>query len=269
MQYINPFELYDLNLKKDINSSIIRRAKRKLLVELDLSEEQFINYKGLKISKDEILKLSDNFGEEFQHEEKIMFHKFIFETKQLSNFLSFGNIEFFEFFEAKEKYKQESFLNFIKPYYIDKFNDLSFNCFVKNEFIDLRYLVKNNIFENTINEKLCYEHISRRLDEMARFINKLEYNIQNKADLIDKDIYIQKLKALIKEKIKPDILNRLPGYFEEKRNNIALSLIDLSREIYRFFKDAKFSHFIICLVAKYLETSTEVGQKIRTLCKRN
>ena len=54
MQYINPVEILQLSYVADssqIDSDTIKKAKRRLFADIDLSDDGHFNYYGLKLSK--------------------------------------------------------------------------------------------------------------------------------------------------------------------------------------------------------------------------
>ena len=53
MRFINPIEILRLETADivDIDISIIKKAKRKLFADIDLSDNGHINYKGLSLTK--------------------------------------------------------------------------------------------------------------------------------------------------------------------------------------------------------------------------
>ena len=67
MQYINPIEILGLSNvtdKTNIDNETIKKAKRKLFADIDLSDNGLFEYYGLKITKGDCEKVIDELSNE-------------------------------------------------------------------------------------------------------------------------------------------------------------------------------------------------------------
>ncbi len=267
MQYINPYDLLKINPGADVNPENIRKAKRKLLVDFELNGQTSILWQGKQLSKDDIIRISGEL-ESGSENGKAQFYREILEIPELHHFLTHGGEVFFEEFEPHAIYKKVSFQEFVFPYYTYQFDRLIFNKFIKNDFIIFKQIAKNNILKNTKYEIACYRNVSNRLDEMMWFIDKLILKIPEKSQQNNSRQYLSKLKTLIKSKFNTELMNRLPDFFQNQRNELARKFWSLAIAVQNNFHDRYMVYFIICLTAKYLDINGEIRHRIRQHCQK-
>ena len=101
--YINPIEL--LNLNTDIPTGVdgltIRKAKKTLLAEIELSDTDTIIHNGIELTKSDCLRAIDD----LDHKDKRDFHLFIYDNADLNHFLTSGDLNFFRTFKTESIYK--------------------------------------------------------------------------------------------------------------------------------------------------------------------
>jgi hypothetical protein len=109
--YINPIELLNLEVEisSGMNSLSIRKAKKTLLAEIELGDSNTISYMGLELTKADCLWAID----ELDDREKKDFHLFIYQNKDLHNFLVHGDVGFFKNYKVESIYKLPEFVDFI------------------------------------------------------------------------------------------------------------------------------------------------------------
>lgn len=115
MTFINPIEILaleqtDISL---INSTIIKKAKRKVQVEIELAENGVYNYQGVRLTKSDCERAID----ELEDYNKKSYYWIIANNKFLNGFLSAGDEKLFSSFKQESIYKDKAFINFISPYY--------------------------------------------------------------------------------------------------------------------------------------------------------
>lgn len=113
--YINPIEL--LNLDTDIlsgvDSSTIRKAKKTLLAEIELSDTDTVIHNGIELTKSDCLRVIDD----LDNKDKKDFHLFIYQNTDLNIFLTTGDLTFFKTYKTESIYKLPEFIDFISPYF--------------------------------------------------------------------------------------------------------------------------------------------------------
>jgi len=131
--YINPIALLNFTAESDIglDSYTIRKAKRSLIADIELSDTNAINFNGVELTKSDCLRVID----ELDDKDKKDFHYFIFEHKPLLNFLTNGDLTFFTNYKIESIYKLPEFINFISPYSVRAgIPEILKNTIIKNEY---------------------------------------------------------------------------------------------------------------------------------------
>jgi hypothetical protein len=121
MQYINPIEILGLSNVEDttsIDNEIVKKAKRKLFADIDLSDNGLFEYYGLQLTKGDCEKVID----ELTNNELKEFYLYLATNKKLNSFLVNGNNDFFANFKQDSIFKLPEFVKFISPYFAPKFD---------------------------------------------------------------------------------------------------------------------------------------------------
>ena len=121
MQYINPVEILQLSNVADssqIDSDTIKKAKRRLFADIDLSDDGHYDYYGLQLSKGDCEKAIN----ELSNNDLKEFYLYLTSNKKLNEFLVNGNESVFNSFKQDSIFKLPDFINFISPYYTPKFD---------------------------------------------------------------------------------------------------------------------------------------------------
>ena len=98
MQYINPIEILGLSSVADttsIDNEIVKKAKRKLFADIDLSDNGLFEYYGLQLTKGDCEKVID----ELTNNDLKEFYLYLSSNKKLNNFLVNGNENVFTNFK--------------------------------------------------------------------------------------------------------------------------------------------------------------------------
>lgn len=219
MQYINPIEILQLSNVTDssfIDIDTIKKAKKRLFADIDLSDDCQFNYYGLKLSKGEcervINELSNNDFKEF--------YLYLSSNKKLNEFLIYGNNSVFDNFKQDSIFKLKEFVNFISPYYTPKF-DKAFSSAFENENVDLLKSILKTTFlisQNEINGafKSVTFILQNRLDELL----EIRTDIKNDESIYDDDD-IYEVVDLVEDYFPTEPLNCLPNYFQSQILKIA------------------------------------------------
>src|SRR5687767_9413392 len=125
MNFINPIEILELQ-NAGVNPAdtiVIKKAKRKLFADIDLSEKGYIDYKGSKLTKSDCEKAID----ELEDRDKNEFYSYLVTNQLFNDFLVNGHEEIFSDFKQEDIYKLRGFVDFVSPYFAPKFD----RCIVK------------------------------------------------------------------------------------------------------------------------------------------
>ena len=112
--YVNPIEILGLSNATDttsIDNEIVKKAKRKLFADIDLSDNGVFEYYGLQLTKGNCEKAID----ELTNNDFKEFYLYLANNKPLNEFLASGKEAIFKNFKQDSIYKLPEFIKFISP----------------------------------------------------------------------------------------------------------------------------------------------------------
>ena len=219
MQYINPIEILGLSNVVDttsIDNEIVRKAKRKLFADIDLSDNGLFEYYGLQLTKGDCEKVIDDLTNNDLKE----FYLYLASNKKLNNFLVNGNDAVFINFKHDSIFKLPEFVKFISPYFASKFDKALLNAFENEDVEQTKSILKTSflISQNDIN--LAYKSVSNNIQNRIDDIAEIKRDIKNEESAYDEHD-IDEVVDLVVENFPSDILNCLPNYFQSQILKIA------------------------------------------------
>jgi len=242
MDFINALELIELDKQElsSIDSSIIKKQKKKIYAEIELSDNNSIGYKGKKLTKSDCEKIISD----LEDENKIKFYYELLQFKELNNFLISGDTNFFYNYQEKAILKNVLFLEFISPYFANQYDGIILKIYVSSDenllkrILSLKPLVISNYIDSCY--KSLYNYFKQQVQELELLHRQIRNEEIDEDELNDNDI----IKKII-QKIKIKQINYLPEYFSSIKNQIAKSIRDLSVAIFNTFDNSKLSFNLI------------------------
>lgn len=239
MQYINPLEILKISNVADsshIDFETIKKAKRRLFADIDLSDDGNYNYYGIKLSKGDcekaIYELSNNDLKEF--------YLYLSSNKKLNEFLVNGNENVFENFKQDSIFKLPDFINFISPYYSLKF-DKALSCSFENEDVGLmKSILKTSFLISQNNINTAYKAVSNILQNRLTELFEIRSDIKNEESEYDED-NIHELVYLVIDYFPTEPINCLPNYFQSQILKIANEINYLNVAIWDNFDNTQVS----------------------------
>lgn len=228
MQYINPFDLLGITTENlsEVNSYSINKSKRKLIAEIELSDTNTIVHNGVELNKGDCIKIID----ELDNKDFKEFHFFIYGNLTLKKFLTTGDIGFFENFQTESIYNLPEFLDFISPFFSQQYDRILFDNYKHANQKNLIKLLANKPIVSASYYEKCFKTTYSYIKEIDNEIKNIISEIS-----IGKSSFINKqfvgLDLLIVEKVNIELLNLLPSYFQSLRNQLAMSIRNLARDI--------------------------------------
>lgn len=232
MVYINPIEILELNDEdaNSIDSNVIRKAKRKLFADIELSDDGMFDYYEQKLTKSDcekaIYELEDSL--------KFEFYYHLATNPLLNSFLANGNIEFITRPKQESIYKLPEFINFISPFFSKKIDLLLLKAF-KNKNLELfsaiirvNYLIAKQDINN------AYRSLSNEIEHRIIETDILTTEIKEGESAFTDD-NINSILKIIENKFPIEFLNKLPLYFQSQINKIATSINYLQLNIWNEF----------------------------------
>jgi tetratricopeptide (TPR) repeat protein len=258
MHYINPIDLLDLKQESfAFDNLLIKRAKKTLLAEIELSDSETINHGGVELTKSDCLRAID----ELDHKDKRDFHLFIYQNKDLNNFLTRGDLAFFQTFKVESIYKLKDFVDFISPYFSEQYARALSKSFKNNQTTKVKHLLSVNPIVNEAYNEACYKSTYSVVKELENEIIEITKSIENKKSKYFEN-HFEDLPDEVKKKVNIEILNLLPPYFQSLRNQFAQSIGNLARDLNNDPHKAYKQAYQIIEIAKDISKERLVNQTI-------
>lgn len=127
MDFINPVEVLSLGTGNNaaIDTSALKKAKRKVQAEIELSDDGHLDYRGRKIT----LSDCEPSFKEIEQNNLYTFYCFLAETQDLNDFLATGSPRIFSSFRQESIYKDTDFVSFISPYFAAQYDKALLRAF--------------------------------------------------------------------------------------------------------------------------------------------
>ena len=237
MQYINPIEILELSNvaeASNIDNEVIKKAKRKLFADIDLSDNGVYEYYGLQLTKGDceraIELLSNNDLKEY--------FLYLSSNKKLNEFLINGNDEVFDSFKQDSIFKLSDFVNFISPFFAPKFDKALLQAFENENLQQTKAILKTSFLIAQKDINTAYRSVSITIQNRIAEINEIKTDIKNEISDFDDDS-IENVVDLVTANFPSDILNALPNYFQSQILNVAKAINYLQLAIWDYFDNTQ------------------------------
>jgi len=238
--YVNPIEILGLSNATDttsIDNEIVKKAKRKLFADIDLSDNGDFDYHGLQLSKGNCEKVID----ELTNNNFKEFYLYLANNKPLNEFLVNGKETIFKKFKQDSIFKLPEFVNFLSPYFAPKFDKTLLVAF-ENDNVELAKSILSTsslIAQTDLN--IAFKSVSINIQNKIDEIDEITKDIKNEESDYDEDD-IEAVVQLVKEHFPSNTLNSLPQYFQSQILKIADSINYLSNSILEAFDSTQVSY---------------------------
>jgi hypothetical protein len=231
--YVNPIEILGLSNATDttsIDNEIVKKAKRKLFADIDLSDNGVFEYYGLQLTKGNCEKAID----ELTNNDFKEFYLYLANNKPLNEFLASGKETIFKNFKQDSIFKLTEFVKFISPYFAPRFDKALLTAF-ENDNADLTKAILNTsslIAQTDLNS--AFKSVSNNIQNKIAEIDTITKDIKNEESVYDED-NIEDVVEIVKEHFPTNTLNCLPQYFQSQILKIANTINYLSNSIWDAF----------------------------------
>ncbi len=233
MQYINPIEILGLSNATDttsIDTETIKKAKRKLFADIDLSDNGLFNYHGLHITKGDCEKAIDYLSNNDYKE----FYLYLANNKKLNEFLVKGQTDVFSNFKQDSIFKLPEFVKFVSPYFAPKFDKALLIAFENENVEQTKAILNTSSLISQADVNTAYKSVSNSIQNKIAEIDEITKDIKNEESLYDEDD-IEDVVEIVKDHFPAKTLNCLPQYFQSQILKIANSINYLSNSIWDAF----------------------------------
>ncbi|MDR1594731.1 MAG: hypothetical protein LBS43_09680 [Prevotellaceae bacterium] len=236
MTFINPIEILKLQnySVSEIDSSAIKKAKKKLFADIDLSDDGVLDYKGVSLTKTDC----ETAIEKLDNTEYVEFYSYLANDNQpLNDFLVNGNERFFDKFMQESIYKLPEFVNFISPYFAPRFDKALLSNFMEFDRLSListviiEDILQTQLLINPTDINIAYKSLSVALTSRISETEQIAQKIKDETSDYDDD-NIDEVVDLITDLFPADFLNLLPAYFQSQINKIAAAINQLQLAIW-------------------------------------
>ena len=233
--YINPFDILGLNdqTTSDINADVIKKAKRRLIADIELSDDGLFDYEGTKLTRSDCERAIDA----LDNKNQVEFYIHLSKNKELSGFLKTGDAEKLRSLKQESIYQLPDFIEFISPYVSYRMNSSLLRAFRDNNNSELELLLNKSFLIAKRDFNTAYSSISKELDSKIESINQLTDSIKNEISSLTESSLGEVVNE-IKEKFPVKIINILPAYFQSQINKVASSINFLQLAIWNEFNEA-------------------------------
>jgi hypothetical protein len=274
MHYVSPFESLGMSDFDKIDKSSLNLAKKKMLADIELSNTHTILRGGKEMTKDDIIKTFDGLSNISDWDA----HRLIAQDETLLAFLENHSLTEKSAFLKADAYLDESFIEFVSPYFSSSYKKVLLECLKKHNFQLLNKLVNGTpklmtewakeetdaVLESWVNAKQeQIEDITDQVEKGVRFSDKeieplYELNLMKCLNVLPKDYtWLRDKYVLVLYNLSANVWNR----FQRKRaRKIAYNAVilkcspyesDLIKERCRFFEDADSDSWIMIYFRMY------------------
>lgn len=237
MQYINPIEILELSSIIDttsIDSDIIKKTKRKLFAEIDLSDNGHFEYYGLQLTKGDCEKVID----ELSNKDLKEFYLYLASNKKLNTFLVNGNDSVFINFQQDSIFKLPEFIKFISPYFAPKFDKALLHAFESLDEEQTKSILKTSFLIDQSEINIAYKGVTNHINSEINDIDEITKEIKNENSNFN-ETTIDGVLKIVKESFPNQILNCLPQYFQSQILKVANSINYLQLSIWEAFDNTQ------------------------------
>ncbi|NID13515.1 hypothetical protein [Fibrivirga algicola] len=244
MQYINPIELFYLQNIDPSSLTVqdIRKAKKKLIADIELSDSGSIIYRGKELFKADI---EDAFELLDTRDNRINYH-YLAMFSALNNFLATGHLGYFEggqHQQLKTLTPLPSFLKLVSPYFAEQFNSALTLAFRNKDEIKLKKLLNSPMLVTSDGIDKAYRGVMSELRKRLARIEAISQEVkERKINDFELDTQIEKR---ICTEVEIDLLNLFHNYFQPVRNQFAMAIRSVAIDVFNEYSNASLSIMLI------------------------
>lgn len=243
MRFINPIELLGLADKdvSSIDSAAIKKAKRVVLAEIDLSDEQHFDYHNSTITKTDVERVT---AELLDSSDNIEFYHFIANHRELNDFLLSNNQKLFNNFRQESIFKHKPFVEFISPFFTLEYEKILLKAYQGQQLPLFKKVISITAPITDGDLQKCYRSLTNLIKEQIEEVNTLTRKIKNEESTYDESD-IEEVEDWVTDKIDVHFINALPNFFQNTRNAAAQSIRNLSVSIFNAFSEIELALSIL------------------------
>ncbi len=235
MAYVNPFDLLDAPFQPPLDASRLKRERKRLMAEFDLSQEVEISIGGHHLDRASVIRLFD----ELENHQTQDFHYQVHQDAALSGFLGEATLDlFYDGGVGQLANREEEFLRWIAPFFAESFNKRLVNAVKQSDLEETRVLCQAPLPIPAAYQAACFQDSYRYLHEQIKEVDALTKSIDKGGAPTGK---VQE----VCDEMLIDLLNLLPTYFDGVRDRYGLALEALALSVQNQHQRVQLSILIV------------------------
>lgn len=235
MAYVNPFDLLEVGAPGQLDTAQLKREKKRLMAEFELSGEVEIAVGEHRLDKATLLKLF----EELEDPEQRSYHAEVAARPMLQKFLTEASLDLF--YEAKVGELaglHPDFLRWLGSHFAVSFNRRLVHALRQQDLEETQVLCREPLPIPTAYQAACFQ-------DSYRYLHQQVEEVENLAKGIEKGKKPSGRVQEVCDEMFIDLLNALPAYFDGVRDRYGLALENLALVVQNQHQRTQLSLFIV------------------------
>jgi hypothetical protein len=220
MKYFDPITVLKLD---NFDPEHIRKTKKRRLSDIQLSDDEELEYAGGNLTRSEVLGLFS----QLESDETREHYSVLTDRRELSAYLQKGDLTFFESGDVDD-FESESFTRFLADFFPERYSNDFLKAYQSGDVFALKVLGQRQVFLSYFSADNLYGTTLVQLRDIPETLKQIQYKIDQEDDGAAQ---IPKMEALIGG-INISMINSLPDYFSGVRTNIAQGMRNLSVSVF-------------------------------------
>lgn len=214
--FINPLEILDLQSAElsKIDNSVIKKAKRRLFAEIELSDHGNLIYKGIALSRSDC----EGAVETLHAPGALSFFSCLLADASLNDFLVNGDERFLHDLEGGKQFEDQSFTRQISPHLAVSLNKVLLKFFKAKDAEMLQSALKTQALLEPSDLYKAHEGLNREIQERIHQVELLVENVRNE------EVPPIPATALVTELFPPSLMDILAQHFQGNVNKVASAI---------------------------------------------
>lgn len=230
MQFINPFDLLDLEASEVPSSDEIREAKRRVDLEFDLADGNSTEINGYLVLRSDFLRATDELDDEQKREFYFELHE---RLPKLNRFLVDGNLDFFREYQYESLFSHQPFVEFVSPHFARQYNRQLRSALKDADHSRIGLITSHDPLVTEEHKSELYKGAKQHLRHLREDIESIIRRVKN-GNIVQPQVIRDQALEVVDE----NLLNALPDDLEGERSQLASTYRDLSVTVFNAVDDA-------------------------------
>jgi hypothetical protein len=248
--FINPLDTLGFDVSADPDPAAIKKARRRLLVEIDLAGGE-LKVGEVTLSRSDLVRAL----EDLDNEENVRLYHALQRLPGLNRFLQSGDLAFFRNGGEYARSYDESLVRLVSPHFAKRYGQALARAVREREAELARDLTACAPLVTPADVPLADRPVDAVLGEIRKDLDTLWGDV--KAELLDPEDALVRTRLLVSV----DALNALPPRFSTRRSHIARAIRNLAIAAFNVHDAVKPAYVLLSDAAR-IEASVDVAEDI-------